>query len=396
MLGKHLPVVLPFIFLITAVTAQWLPIASAPWLQVALEYLPVALLTLGWGLSRVYQQSKLSFLLLVFAGFVSLWQWLPELTLRAGAREIILVAVSVLVLIFLWIPERMAGLSRNWQCYSILFLVVLATHLLLTLPQFGHPLTIVLPHLQPVSLAMAPMAIITAVLLMAIVSFWKQLKLTQAVGVMLALHLMLCLVFEPSLYHFQVMALLVATLVIAGLMSHSHYLAFYDALTELKNRRSLYLAINNCPEGYHLAIIDIDYFKRFNDRYGHDVGDEVLRTIAMLIRNHGLGAQAFRLGGEEFVLLFPSIKPEACGKALSQLRRRIADYPFMIRSQGDNEPHREGLTISLGLAQQFTAQESIDEVLKRADNALYRAKSQGRNRLVMDADKGKFWVVLGQ
>ncbi|NUT74217.1 diguanylate cyclase [Pseudomonas sp. C1C7] len=124
-----------------------------------------------------------------------------------------------------------------------------------------------------------------------------------------------------------------------------------------------------------LAMLDLDHFKRINDNYGHLAGDKVLKIIATVLRKRLRGTDFIaRFGGEEFVLLMPSTVPAAGMKLLEQLRASIEACPFHFKG----EPVT--VTISMGLTA-FRSGESSDLVLKRADQALYRAKNAGRNRV---------------
>ncbi|MBZ9784021.1 diguanylate cyclase [Pseudomonas sp. REP124] len=124
-----------------------------------------------------------------------------------------------------------------------------------------------------------------------------------------------------------------------------------------------------------LAMLDLDHFKRINDNYGHLAGDKVLKIIATVLRKRLRGTDFIaRFGGEEFVLLMPSTVPASGMKLLEQLRASIEACPFHFKG----EPVT--VTISMGLTA-FRSGESSDLVLKRADQALYRAKNAGRNRV---------------
>ncbi|VVO99659.1 GGDEF domain-containing protein [Pseudomonas fluorescens] len=124
-----------------------------------------------------------------------------------------------------------------------------------------------------------------------------------------------------------------------------------------------------------LAMLDLDHFKRINDNYGHLAGDKVLKIIATVLRKRLRGTDFIaRFGGEEFVLLLPSTVPAAGLKLLEHLRASIEACPFHFKGE------RVTITISMGLTA-FKPGEHSDLVLKRADQALYRAKNAGRNRV---------------
>ncbi|MGF6491220.1 diguanylate cyclase [Pseudomonas frederiksbergensis] len=124
-----------------------------------------------------------------------------------------------------------------------------------------------------------------------------------------------------------------------------------------------------------LAMLDLDHFKRINDNYGHLAGDKVLKIIANVLRKRLRGTDFIaRFGGEEFVLLMPATLPMVGAKLLETLRASIEACPFHFKGE------RVTITISIGLTA-FRTGEHSDLVLKRADQALYRAKNNGRNRV---------------
>lgn len=124
-----------------------------------------------------------------------------------------------------------------------------------------------------------------------------------------------------------------------------------------------------------LAMLDLDHFKRINDSYGHLAGDKVLKIIATVLRKRLRDSDFIaRFGGEEFVLLLPATTPAVGAKLLETLRAAIEACPFHFKGE------RVTITISMGLAA-FRPGEHSDLVLKRADQALYRAKNAGRNRV---------------
>ncbi|EJM28175.1 GGDEF domain-containing protein [Pseudomonas sp. GM25] len=124
-----------------------------------------------------------------------------------------------------------------------------------------------------------------------------------------------------------------------------------------------------------LAMLDLDHFKRINDNYGHLAGDKVLKIIATVLRKRLRGSDFIaRFGGEEFVLLLPATPPAVGAKLLETLRASIEACPFHFKGE------RVTITVSMGLAA-FRPGEHSDLVLKRADQALYRAKNAGRNRV---------------
>jgi len=165
--------------------------------------------------------------------------------------------------------------------------------------------------------------------------------------------------------------------------------AVTDALTSLHNRRYMESHLGTLVEqaaarGKPLTVLvlDIDFFKAVNDTHGHDAGDDVLREFAVRLKKAIRGIDlACRYGGEEFVVVMPDTDMAVATLVAERLRRRIAAEPFAI----DHGSGKAEVTISIGIASLGHSDESAANVLKRADQALYRAKRDGRNRVVADA-----------
>jgi two-component system cell cycle response regulator len=166
-------------------------------------------------------------------------------------------------------------------------------------------------------------------------------------------------------------------------------MAITDGLTGLFNRRYMETHLTTLVEqaasrGKPIAVlvVDIDYFKAVNDTHGHDAGDDVLREFALRIRKSIRNIDlACRYGGEEFVIVMPETDMAVATMVAERLRRRIASEPFVIQ-QG---ARKLDVTISIGIAALARASDNAAAILKRADQALYRAKRDGRNRVVPDA-----------
>ena len=164
-------------------------------------------------------------------------------------------------------------------------------------------------------------------------------------------------------------------------------MAVTDGLTGLHNRRYLDSHLQTLFDRavarrrpLSLMITDIDRFKSVNDTYGHDGGDEVLREFARRLRKNVRGIDlACRYGGEEFVVVMPDTEAEIAEKVAERVRAEIADTAFSIGEQ------RVTVTVSAGVSSLKKGVDSVADLLKRADVALYEAKSGGRNRVVAKA-----------
>ena len=195
----------------------------------------------------------------------------------------------------------------------------------------------------------------------------------------------------------------------------SYLLAYHDELTTLPSRRAFHDALLRLEPPYSIAMVDVDHFKRCNDTYGHDTGDQVLRMIASRLAGVSGGGQAYRCGGEEFAIVFPGKTTADVLEPLEKLRTGIADSTLRLRgpdrrreargpdrrkprmrgraqtghairqlaraAPANERPSNElSVTASIGVASSKGEKPSPEEVIQAADKALYRAKAGGRNR----------------
>ena len=175
-----------------------------------------------------------------------------------------------------------------------------------------------------------------------------------------------------------------------GLRAHlaeAQHFADVDPLTELANRRAfkreLEKAMADCRakgQPLSLAFCDIDHFKRLNDLHGHETGDRVLRFVAQLMAKHfRRSGTVGRFGGEEFVVMFPGVEADAARAIVDKCRAALAELPLYAASTGD----RIGaVSFTAGVAL-LGADEGMADLLRRADELLYRGKGEGRNRVVL-------------
>ena len=132
------------------------------------------------------------------------------------------------------------------------------------------------------------------------------------------------------------------------------------------------------PSDFSLAILDIDFFKKVNDTYGHQYGDYVLQTVANLMKQAFRKTDLlYRYGGEELVMIMPETNIEGAVIPVQRLRRMVEEYDFEYNGV------KAKVTVSLGLTMNYQDLNTPAEILKSADEALYRAKEGGRNRVVL-------------
>lgn len=203
-------------------------------------------------------------------------------------------------------------------------------------------------------------------------------------------------IFFDIQYVSSTMFSLSGILIIVYVMSASHDMAFNDQLTNIPGRHALEVDMKHLGRKYSMAMVDIDHFKKFNDTYGHDIGDDVLKLVARILRETTGGAKAYRYGGEEFTIIFKGKNTEQVKEHLQVLISEIQNYDMIIRNTHDRpDDHEVGMqkrgkngkptkvvnvTVSIGLSDSTTTKQP-EEVLKLADNALYKAKETGRNKL---------------
>jgi len=182
-------------------------------------------------------------------------------------------------------------------------------------------------------------------------------------------------------------------ILVVAVVEASYMMAYRDGLTELPGRRALNEALPRLSGQFSVAMVDVDHFKRFNDTYGHDAGDHVLRLVAARLAQAPGGGTAYRYGGEEFALVFAGKGAEECLPYLEELRETVETSPFTMRrrfrprapkakaDKGRKTRPAITITVSIGVAERNHRNANPDQVVQAADKALYRAKEAGRNRV---------------
>jgi diguanylate cyclase (GGDEF)-like protein len=186
-------------------------------------------------------------------------------------------------------------------------------------------------------------------------------------------------------------------ILVFAVLEHGYDIAFRDELTGLPGRRAFNNVMEQLGGNYSIAMCDVDHFKKFNDAYGHDVGDQVLKMVAAKLSQVGGGGKAFRYGGEEFLVVFRGRSAREAEPFAEALRRSIADKEFVVRAP--DRPRRRpwkaretaqtnapkvNISISIGIAERSKRHSTPELVLDAADETLYRAKESGRNCVKLD------------
>ncbi len=257
-----------------------------------------------------------------------------------------------------------------------------------------HPLGITfLPFLKFKGLDIPQLSLLSFIAIVIAVSIKTALKpstMNFNQFVFIAACLLLLQYSHNKLYGSLFLSLAALTILMAILLN-SYSLAFIDELTSLPSRRALKQELAMLGKRYSVAMLDIDHFKRLNDTYGHDVGDQILRMVASRIRRIPGARKTFRYGGEEFTVLFPN---KTLNEALINAKlicEAIAKSPFVLRGNRRTKKKppfltkrrankKIDVTISIGVAQKNSRHKNAQDTVKAADKALYRAKESGRNR----------------
>ena len=167
------------------------------------------------------------------------------------------------------------------------------------------------------------------------------------------------------------------------LLIDSHKMAYVDELTQLPGRRALNERLLGLSKRYIIAMLDVDHFKKFNDTYGHDMGDLVLKSVAQSMAHVSSGGKAFRYGGEEFAIVFSNKHKDEVLAALEDVRESIASQLVDVYDAKKEVYKGVSVTISIGAALS-NSERLAQDVIKHADQLLYKAKKKGRNRVVME------------
>jgi diguanylate cyclase (GGDEF)-like protein len=200
-------------------------------------------------------------------------------------------------------------------------------------------------------------------------------------------------------------------ILLSSIVENTYLLAYHDELTGLPSRRAFNDALLRLEAPYAIAVADIDHFKKFNDTFGHDTGDQVLRMVGTRLAEMTGGGQAYRVGGEEFCILFrdKSMKESlphlealrvAVQESVFHLRalperrsvtrgadrrstrgRRVSSSQLLRRAQAEPSTQEFSVTVSMGIAEPSPGAQEFEQVVQAADKALYRAKRGGRNRI---------------
>lgn len=377
--------------------------ALPPPLHRLADYAPWLLAGLGMLLSLRFNRGRVFFVLVVLTlaatGYRSfLWHQPPSLTADAIHAAVCLLP-PLNIALFCWLKERgvltiHGALRFGW----LLLQLGLATWIIL-----AHRVEL-LHFLQRTWLPTRWLAwttlpqtglIIIGISVMAVAAKTTAKPAPIEIGLLgaLAAFIAAChwLATEDAFLLLVAAAALILTL---SVIQDSYHMAYRDELSGLPGRRALNETLLRLGRHYTVAMLDVDHFKRFNTRYGHDVGDQVLKMVAAKMMRISGGGRAFRYGGEEFTIIFPRRDMDEAIPHLEALRQAIAASRLVLRGADRPSQTKQGrtmrgnrqddggvaVTISIGVAQRDEHNKTPSAVVKAADQALYRAKNNGRNQ----------------
>jgi diguanylate cyclase (GGDEF)-like protein len=408
------PVAMPAVILLAAAIA----LAAGPELPQSFAGLavvgPYVVLLLGVAISAWFNRGRalimLASLLAAYAGYTMAWDVGPKAFAVRAVSTALAVLVPLNVLLASYFPEGGVRQHRNYRWLllglaEILIVIWIANAGRSSLSGTGwHD---VLEHWLLRSPPTPPIArvMIAVAFAAAVARAWprrgpKELrKEPRPVDVGIAAALVAFLLACESMDRpsaFSAFMAAAGVILLVAVLQESHRLAFRDELTNLPSRRALEERLTGLGPTYAIGMIDVDHFKQFNDAHGHHVGDQVLKLVAARLAKIEGGGLPYRYGGEEFCVLFPDRTLDQALPHLEKLRRDIEDYRIAVRG-GDRPREREtgsrlraarvpektlSVTVSVGAAERDETLIRPALVIRAADEALYRAKRSGRNRVL--------------
>jgi len=361
------------------------------------KFFPVVVFGIGLAVSAFFRRSRLFFALLVLGLAQSAFAWvMPRLSVDSAGivanAVAILLPLNLLVLAFLRERGIVSPAGRRRLAMVALQVMSVAILCMPAVANIAAQLRRAFIPLifsqwsrlsQPALLAFVLAIAIMTVLLLRRYKAVESSLLWSVVAAFIALRAAGTSHLDGVYFAAGGLALIVA------LIETSYAMAYLDELTQLPSRRSLNEALLKLGETYSIAMLDVDHFKKFNDSYGHESGDQALRLVASRLSHITGGGKAYRYGGEEFAIVFPNKSSEEVFVYLDRMRRVIEQSVFTVRGADRRRKGKSGIgrgakkqtnvTVSIGLAATNGDKLAPAEVLRMADQALYKAKAKGRN-----------------
>jgi GGDEF domain-containing protein len=386
-----------------SISVGWVAFPKYAWLDANLHILPYVIFGIGLVLCWIFYNSRefnLFIILAVSFGVLSQFYW--GNMLAGFQKELLFDLLCILIplnfLIFNYLKER--GILNQHGLRRLIFVAtqIIAVFWLVKTNHSGISnyvsMDLVLHPLQGQTSIKQSGQIVICLSLVVLITYWlvrpDQLRgawILALISIVTALH------FIANSQLATVYFMMAGIILLSAIIINSYNLAYKDELTQMPSRRALKQHLASLGKTYSLAMVDVDHFKKLNDNYGHDVGDEVLKMLAAHLLSVEGGGMAYRYGGEEFTIVFPGKDASTATVYLEALRNKIASKPFIIRNkkrprkETDKKPMKSDntqklkVTVSIGIAENQAKYNSTQDIMKSADNALYKAKKKGRNRV---------------
>ena len=366
-----------------------------------IQLFPAIALAAALGLSAAFRRSRLFLASLVIAFSHCALVWLSP-RISPDAQAVLFQAIALLLplnlLGFSWLRDRGIISPSGERRLAFIALEVIAVGILMR-PRFAHAAALLDRQFFPRHFSNwsgIPQPALIASLLAAVLLALSLARHYRAVNSSLlwtVVTMVISLRLGASTYMAAAYVGCAALTLSLAVLESSYRMAYRDDLTGLPSRRALNEALLKLGDSYTIAMLDVDHFKKFNDTYGHAAGDEALRMVASKLAHVTAGGRAYRYGGEEFTVLFPDKQPEEAFTYLDRLRRLIEQSKFVVRGHERrrskrNKASRNGnketnVTVSVGIAASRGKELTVEQVLRSADQALYKAKARGRNCTVV-------------
>jgi len=362
--------------------------------QLALQLAACAVLLATLGLCLQFNRSRMFFalltLLLAYGALLARARGGDPLE-HAALGGLVGLSLPLDLLVFSAIPERGVFSRYGAPWFSLLTAELLAAWGILSFPSLAVIRALHVQFLRLPDLALTQ----PGLLAVAAGLIWLNDRLLRKHSAELAAFFLALFLVAPLLAASKT-AGIAAYVAAAGLaygyalVQESWSMAYLDELTGLQSRRALEEQLRQLGGRYAIAMLDVDHFKQFNDRYGHDVGDQVLRFVASRLQRPELTGKPYRYGGEEFCLVYSGRSLPEVQNELEQLRSDIESCRFDLRQRERRKLESDAagaaggmlsVTVSIGAAECTREYGEPWSVLKAADQALYAAKHAGRNRV---------------
>jgi len=376
-------------FLIEKIPSFTLPVI------LVIKYSSYVIFGLGIILSIRFNQGRVFLIILLLTLFELFLNYYPELSINITSYSQVLYPVMCMlipinIVIFSCLKER--GIFSLWGKIRISFILIelfaiykiavsntLSIQKILNYNFINLPLEKTIMHL--IALVIFLLTLIFFIIKAYIKNSVFELRL---VGVIISVFAALFFINDKMSFSIYLSA--AGLMLIISVIEDSYSMAYLDELTGIPSRRALREALMKLGNKYVIAMVDIDFFKKFNDKYGHDVGDDVLKLVASNLVQVSGGGKAFRYGGEEFTILFPGKSINDAIPHLESLREQVAKSGYTKKTaNAQSSKSKRGnssqlfVNISIGVCEKSTKYKNHSDVIKGADKALYRAKKKGRN-----------------